>query len=106
MHFWESKLKKVLTMTLSESIRKLENSWGTNSFPKHLESIELKNVRGWNGQKIDFKFPITAIVGENGMGKTTILQAAASVYKSPDERGYFASDFFPIHHGKNLQGLK
>lgn len=32
-------------MTLSESIRKLENSWGTNSFPKHLESIELKNVR-------------------------------------------------------------
>ena len=79
---------------------------GTNSFPKHLESIELKNVRGWNGKKIDFKFPITAIVGENGMGKTTILQAAASVYKSPDERGYFDSDFFPIHHGKNLQGLK
>lgn len=83
-------------MALSEPVRRLENSWNTNSFPKHLESIELKNVRGWTGQKIEFKFPITAVVRENGMGKSTIIQAAASVYKSQtDNRGFFASDFFP-----------
>lgn len=37
-----------------------------------------------------------AITGENGVGKSTILQAVASVYRSPgNERSYFASEFFP-----------
>ena len=40
------------------------------------------------------------------MGKTTILQAAASVYKSPDERGYFASDFFPDTPWEELTGVE
>lgn len=38
-----------------------------------------------------------AVVGENGAGKSTVLQAAASVYRNPgrDESSRFASGFFP-----------
>ena len=60
--------------------------------------MEIDGLRGWHGQKIDFTFPIVAIVGENGSGKSTIFQCAASVYKSPGEKlseNRFASDYFP-----------
>jgi predicted ATPase len=39
-----------------------------------------------------------AVVGENGSGKSTVLQCAAAVYRQHPEkgaRGRFASDFFP-----------
>ena len=42
-----------------------------------------------------FEFPIVAIVGENGAGKSTVLQAAASIYRGPLRRMKFASAFFP-----------
>lgn len=83
-------------MALSREIRRLENNWNNGQFPKHLEYIEINNIRGWSGQRIEFKFPIVAIVGENGLGKSTIIQAAASVYSPPQgETGFFASTFFP-----------
>lgn len=67
-------------------------------WPKHLEALEVDGLRGWRGQKIDFQFPIVALVGENGAGKSTILQAAASVYKAPgvsSGKQKFASTYFP-----------
>jgi len=36
-----------------------------------------------------------AVVGENGVGKSTVLQCAAAVYQRPKKKGKFASDFFP-----------
>ena len=91
---------------MDRSIRQLENKWKTTPFPQYLNSLELINIRGWDGQKIEFKFPIVAIVGENGMGKSTIIQAAASIYKAPvGGYGFFASTFSQIQHGKCLLGL-
>ena len=84
-------------MAISRQLRLLQNKWASNAgWPKRLESLEIKGLRGWNGQRIDFRFPIIAICGENGSGKSTLLQAAASAY-SPHEvgKGFFASDFFP-----------
>lgn len=80
---------------LSGEMRKLQNKWQTGtSWPKRLEWVEITGVRGWTGQRIDFQFPITALVGENGSGKSTVLQAAAASYRStPKDR--YASDFFP-----------
>ncbi|MCJ1961765.1 ATP-dependent nuclease [Novosphingobium mangrovi (ex Hu et al. 2023)] len=80
---------------LSSEMRKLQNKWKTGtSWPKRLDWLEISGIRGWTGQRIDFQFPIVAIVGENGSGKSTVLQAAAAVYKSePKDR--YASDFFP-----------
>ncbi|MFL5353746.1 ATP-dependent nuclease [Archangium sp.] len=76
-------------------MRKLEKKWTTGGWPKRLEWLEIDGIRGWSGQRLDFNFPFVAIVGENGAGKSTVLQALASVYKSNDPYSYFASDFFP-----------
>jgi energy-coupling factor transporter ATP-binding protein EcfA2 len=87
-------------MSNSREMRRLSAKWlqGTG-WPKRLNWIEVKGLRGWDGQRIPFAFPIVAIVGENGSGKSTVLQCAASVYKPPGNFGleetWFASDFFP-----------
>lgn len=74
-------------MELSKQVRLLDNKWNAGTgWPKRLESLTIKGVRGWTGQRLDFPFPIVAICGENGSGKSTILQAAASVYKQPQGR--------------------
>lgn len=82
-------------MALSAEMRRLRNKWLTGTgWPKRLEWLEIHGIRGWIGQRIDFQFPIVALVGENGAGKSTVLQAAAASYRSPG-KGIFASDFFP-----------
>lgn len=84
-------------MSVSREMRLLENKWRTGaSWPKRLEWMEIDGIRGWSGQRIDFRFPILAICGENGSGKSTIIQCAASAYRPPAGRkGKFASDFLP-----------
>jgi predicted ATPase len=85
-------------MPISDSMRRLSKKWkaGGSGWPKHLEWIELSGLRGWSGQRIEFPFPIMAVVGENGSGKSTVLQGAACVYRSEDrKRTRFASEFFP-----------
>jgi predicted ATPase len=76
-----------------------------NGWPQRLEWIQISNLRGWNGQKISLPYPIMAVVGENGVGKSTVLQCAAAIYKSkpPSQSGRkrekkkpnYASDYFP-----------
>lgn len=93
-------------MALSSEMRRLDNKWRTGqSWPKRLEWIEVSGIRGWTGQRIDLQFPIVAIVGENGSGKSTALQAAASVYKS-NRQGVerYASKFFPDTPFERIQG--
>ena len=82
---------------ISSQIRLLSKRWDNGQgWPKRLEWLEVNGIRGWTGQRIDFSYPITAIVGENGSGKSTILQAAAAVYLGEDgAEPWFASEFFP-----------
>src|SRR5262245_20055837 len=85
-------------MPLSNEVRRLERRWtNETAWPKRLEWIEIKGLRGWTGQRIEFQFPIVAISGENGSGKSSIIQAAASVYRDPASvtGKYYASEFFP-----------
>jgi predicted ATPase len=85
-------------MAVSKEMRQLARRWGQGGgWPKFLEWIEIDNIRGWKGHRIEFNFPIVAIVGENGSGKSTILQSAAAIYRSNSlsDRVRFASDFFP-----------
>lgn len=88
-------------MSNSREMRRLAAKWqqGTG-WPQFLESLEITGVRGWDGQKVPFQFPIVALVGENGTGKSTVLQCAASAYQpkinaGPESESWFASDFFP-----------
>jgi len=86
-------------MAMSKEVRKLMNKWQSGgNFLKRLEWISVRQIRGWGGQRLDLMFPFIAIVGENGSGKSSILQAIASIYQSPDakrQKSYYASDFFP-----------
>jgi predicted ATPase len=86
-----------MTVPLSKEVRRLSAKWQTaDRWPKRLEWLEIANLRGWSGQRFEMRFPIMAIVGENGAGKSTILQAAASVYgNAGSEPERYASDFFP-----------
>jgi predicted ATP-dependent endonuclease of OLD family len=94
-------------MSLSDQVRRLGTKWTAGSgWPLRLDAIEIKGVRGWTGQRIEFRFPITAIVGENGVGKSTVLQCAAAVYAPDSSDGFYASDFFPETAWDSLQGVE
>jgi predicted ATPase len=88
---------------IEREVRRLKAKWDSSSgWPKRLDWIEVDGIRGWEGQRFSLSFPIMAVVGENGTGKSTLLQAAASVYRPEDSAGVgpasvarFASSFFP-----------
>lgn len=87
-------------MPISDDMRRLEVKWkGGTGWPKRLDWIEIDGLRGWRGERFKFQFPIMALVGENGVGKTTVLQAAAAVHRPPGARPgtrqHNASWFFP-----------
>lgn len=60
------------------------------NYGKYLLKIIIEKARGIENRTIDFDFPVTAIVGPNGGGKTTILGAAAILYKSVSPALFFA----------------
>jgi len=66
---------------------KLSEKWKTPYFQQKLKSIEFNAVglRGVKSTVINFDYPITAIAGRNGIGKTTILQLIACLYHNDDK---------------------
>ncbi len=60
------------------------------NYRQYLPKLVLKKVRGFSDEQVAFDFPVTALIGPNGGGKTTILGAAACAYKSVSPRRYFA----------------
>lgn len=91
-------------MPISNEMKRLKAKWLTNSgWPRRLDWISIDGLRGWDNQRFNLGFPIMAVVGENGAGKSTILQSAAAVYKTEEQqvrsryatKAEYASDFFP-----------
>jgi len=66
--------------------QELAKKWKTPYFNKKLEKIEFNGVglRGVKDTTIEFRYPITAIAGTNGIGKTTILQLIACLFHNND----------------------
>ena len=60
------------------------------SYGKYLLKITIGKARTFQNTSISFDFPVTAIVGINGGGKTTILGAAACAYKTVKPSLFFA----------------
>lgn len=60
------------------------------NYGKYLYRIQLSKVRGFEDQTVRLDFPVTALIGPNGGGKTTILGAAGIIYKDIKPRQYFA----------------
>lgn len=82
-------------MTINDEVRRLQKKWSSKQgWPKRLNWLEIDNMRGWEKQRVTFDFPIVAVIGENGSGKSTVLQAAACAYQN-DVRTYYPTEFFP-----------
>jgi len=96
----------LLTMDHKE-INKIREQFQSGLWPQFLEMIGIEGLRGWNGESINFNFPVVAIVGENGAGKSTILKTAACAYKNrAGNRILYPSKFFINTHWDNIQDVK
>lgn len=62
----------------------------SRNYGKYLLRIVIDKARSISNKSIDFEFPVTAIVGPNGGGKTTIAGAAAILYKEITPALFFA----------------
>ncbi len=71
-------------------IADLETKVSRDSYGKYLKKLTLRSVRGFTDREVSFDFPVTALVGPNGGGKTTVLGAAALAYKDVSPGRFFA----------------
>ena len=60
------------------------------NYNEYLLKIRINRLRGFTGGEIRFDFPVTALIGPNGGGKTTILGAAALINADVKPRRFFA----------------
>lgn len=93
-----------MTLNLNEEIASLEQNRGKYDkiFPGYIVHIRFprfKNIA--DGTRIDFTFPITALVGSNGSGKTSVLNA---LYGAPAGQStgqyWFSTKVDPIEEGE------
>jgi len=87
-------------------ITRIRDQFQGGQWPQFLERLEIAGLRGWCGQVVQFKFPVVAIVGENGAGKSTVLKVAAAAYDKSTDGGYYPSDFFLDTHWDTLTGIE
>lgn len=78
-----SEIRKSQTDDLLEKVQ-------SHNYGKYLYRAKLDKVRAFEAQIVVFDFPVTALVGPNGGGKTTVLGAAACAYKEIQPRLFFA----------------
>lgn len=71
-------------------IRNLHQRVEDADYRKYLQEMTLHKLRAFEGARIRFRFPVTALIGPNGGGKSTILGAAALIYKSAKPSIFFA----------------
>lgn len=92
-----------MELEISTEISKLEENRGKyhKIFPGYINHIRFpryKNIA--DGTRIDFTFPVTAFVGANGSGKTSVLNA---LYGTPARKStgkyWFSTQVDPIQEG-------
>ncbi len=75
---------------------------GEGEWQQFIKSIKVSNLHGWTGQEITFRFPVVAIVGENGIGKSTFLKAAVCAYENNRGKTFYPSNMFISKDGMHL----
>lgn len=80
---YKSEIRNSLVNQLVEKVQK-------GNYGKYLPKIKIVKARAISNQTVTFDFPVTAIVGPNGGGKSTILGAAALAYRAIKPRLFFA----------------
>lgn len=70
------------------------------NFGPCVRQLLIPGFRGMREMSVNIEFPITAISGLNGAGKTTVGQLAICAYKKPstsvDYKRQYIKDFFPV----------
>lgn len=64
-----------------------------NNYSQFVKRVRLKNVRGFQDESVEFRSPVTALIGTNGGGKSTILGSAALSYKNVRPSQFFPKAF-------------
>lgn len=72
---YKSEIRPSQIKKLSDKVRKL-------NYEKYLWKINLIKCRAFENVTIELDFPVTALIGPNGGGKTTILGSCALLYNS------------------------
>jgi predicted ATPase len=55
------------------TINALLEKTANRNYGRYLLKLVLKHVRGFSGEPVVFDFPVTALIGPNGGGKTTVM---------------------------------
>jgi hypothetical protein len=74
-------------------IRDLLQKVKASNYGAYLRRTKLFKVRAFQDETVDFDFPVTALIGTNGGGKSTILGAAAIAHKSIRPALFFPKSF-------------
>lgn len=90
----------------TSEITRIRDQFQGGQWPQFLERVDISGLRGWRGQVVQFKFPVVAVVGENGAGKSTVLKVAATAYEKGNGVGYYPSDFFLDTHWDSLTEIE
>ena len=77
---------EVRDSTINDLLTKAEK----RNYDQYLPKLVMKKLRGFTDEPVSFDFPVTALIGPNGGGKTTVLGAAACAYKAMVPRRFFA----------------
>lgn len=93
-------------MNSSTEIKEIKRKLISSGWSKIINNISITGIHGLNKQKISFQFPICAIVGENGTGKSTILKSLACAYRNLKVKTHFPSDFFPDTIWDNVKDIE
>lgn len=67
---------------------------GNGEWEQFIKSIKITNIHGWSGQEMRFDYPVVAVVGENGIGKSTFLKAAVCAYQNKNSKDFYPSKMF------------
>ena len=73
-------------------INELFEKVNKKKYGQYLRSIDIKKLRGFQNKRVNFDFPVTALIGPNGGGKTTILGAAGLIHKDIKPKRFFAKN--------------
>ena len=82
--------------------RKLSKQWEPenrySNFGSVLCKYTVKGFRGITDITLDLEFPITALSGLNGTGKSTFCQLASCGYRKSEnsDKRFYVRDFFPV----------
>lgn len=86
--------------TLIETLKKFRPGEPLKRYVTHAVFPKFKNIEP--GTRIDFEFPFTALVGANGIGKSSLLHALWGMpYGHSTSKFWFSTDLDPIEDKTN-----